>query len=141
MLYWEVRACADGCVGVRSGETDTQQARLGALWSLSFLPDGKSAWIADQDAHAIRAVNLTNNKVTTVAGTGTEGDQDGPATSAQFSSPLGITVMPDGSRALVAEYGNHKSEWKAEPRRGARWGFRFFAPRIGAVPAKQSESI
>ena len=46
--------------------------------------------------------------MTTLAGSGSEGDVDGSSTNAQFDNPVGVAYSPDGTKALVAESGNHK---------------------------------
>ena len=44
-----------------------------------------------------RIISLKDGKVTTIAGTGEEGDKDGIASVATFSSPQGVTVGDDGT--------------------------------------------
>jgi sugar lactone lactonase YvrE len=71
---------------------------------IAIAPDG-SLYVADTDNNRIRRVSTTG-EVTTVAG-GEIGYKDGVGETAQFWSPHGIAVSPDGS-LLVADTGNHK---------------------------------
>ncbi len=64
-------------------------------------------YVADTGNNAIREVVVATGAVTTLAGspTGAEGDADGPAASATFSSPKGLAC--DGAQALfVADTSN-----------------------------------
>jgi sugar lactone lactonase YvrE len=65
-----------------------------------------SVLVGDEDNNKIRRITFTDAGavVTTVAGTGTIGFSDGPGTMAQFSSPEGVAVGPDG-RIYVADKG------------------------------------
>jgi sugar lactone lactonase YvrE len=46
--------------------------------------------------------------VSTVAGSGTAGYQDGAATSAKFNNPSGLALDVDGSSVLIADHLNHR---------------------------------
>ncbi len=65
-----------------------------------------NAYIADTSNDRIRKVDSAGN-VTTVAGTGTYGFADGPATSAQFRTPAGVAVDGTGN-VYVADAGNNR---------------------------------
>ena len=71
-------------------------------------PDGSALFVADLWNHKIRRVEVATGAVTTVAGSGAEGSADGVGGAAQFNSPIGIDVSPDGSALFVAEFWNHK---------------------------------
>jgi sugar lactone lactonase YvrE len=58
------------------------------------------------------------SSVSTVAGTGSAGYVDGPAASAQFSGPLGVALLPDGS-LVIADSGNHRLRRLDPPETGA----------------------
>ena len=56
-----------------------------------------NVYIADEDNHRIKKLDISKNSITTMAGTGIAGynGDGGPATSAQLDNPMGIYV--DGS--------------------------------------------
>ena len=56
---------------------------------------GDSLYVAETGAH--RILKVTRGMASVVAGSGEEGFQDGAAVQAQFSSPQGVTVGPDGT--------------------------------------------
>jgi len=80
------------------------QAHFNEPWDLAFDTHG-NLLIADSNNHLIRMLE-PNGIVTTFAGNGTQGSNDGSATQASFSYPTGITVGPDGA-VYVADWGNH----------------------------------
>lgn len=62
--------------------------------------------IADTGNSAIRQLDPTDLRVTTLAGGVGRGNLDGPAAGARFHDPQGIAAVPDGS-LYVADNGNH----------------------------------
>ena len=62
-------------------------------------------YVADQSNNAIRKI-AASGVVTTLAGTGTAGFVNGPAASAQFNQPAGITTDISGN-IYIADYGNN----------------------------------
>ena len=54
----------------------------------------------------IQAIDIASRAVTTLAGTGVAGFADG--NSAQFNSPRGLAVSPDGMSLYVADYNNNR---------------------------------
>lgn len=64
-------------------------------------------YVAETLAHRIRAIDLTTNVITTVAGTGVGGFAGGPALSAQFDNPRDLEFGPDG-RLYVADTDNSR---------------------------------
>jgi len=61
--------------------------------------------IIGQPPHPLLSADL--QQVSTVAGDGEEGHRDGAAVQAQFDSPDGLALLPDG-RVLVADSWNHR---------------------------------
>jgi hypothetical protein len=68
--------------------------------------DGTSLYVADSSNLVIRKVSLSSGAVTTFAGSGFNGSQDGVGTAASFSGIWGITT--DGTNLYVADYGNNE---------------------------------
>ena len=73
---------------------------------LALDPTGTWLAIADTDNNAIRKLTLATGAVSTLAGNGTQGSADGPASSASFYAPYGIAVAPSGA-VYVCELMNH----------------------------------
>jgi sugar lactone lactonase YvrE len=65
-----------------------------------------NVYVADAGNQRIRQIAAGSGLVSTLAGTGVAGSTDGPAESAQFSSPQGLAVDGAGS-VFVADTGNH----------------------------------
>ncbi|EOD21144.1 hypothetical protein EMIHUDRAFT_241616 [Emiliania huxleyi CCMP1516] len=68
---------------------------------VAISPDGSALFVADDDNHKIRRVEVATGAVTTVAGSSTEGSADGVGAVAQFHNPLGVAISTDGSALLV----------------------------------------
>ncbi|MFQ3583386.1 MAG: hypothetical protein SNJ85_00425 [Cyanobacteriota bacterium] len=78
------------------------QARFQFPSGLAFDATG-ILWVADRGNHRIRRLN-PRGEVSTLAGQGEPGWQDGPAEGAQFEQPSTLALLPDGS-VVVAEAG------------------------------------
>lgn len=63
-------------------------------------------YVVDTGNNAIRYINLEKKTVTTYAGTGEAGADDGIASKASFSKPTDIAVAEDGT-IYIADTGNH----------------------------------
>ena len=75
--------------------------------------DGKTLYVADRKNHRIRAIDTTSGNVTTIAGSGTAGRNDGKSNKAQFNEPVGI--FADGTTLYVVGRRNNnirKLEYK-----------------------------
>lgn len=62
------------------------------------------AYVADEHNHRIRRIDPDGN-VTTLAGRGTAGSEDGPAATARFNQPKGIAVTDTGT-LYVTDFGS-----------------------------------
>jgi sugar lactone lactonase YvrE len=91
----------DGQVGHVNGAA--AKARFSGLGGLA-VDDGGFVYAADTGNHRVRSVT-TSGLVLDLAGSGVPGYEDGPAASAQFSSPNAVTVTPNGT-VYVGDAGN-----------------------------------
>jgi hypothetical protein len=66
--------------------------------------DGERLWFVDAETSSLRS--LANGVIATHVGTGLFdfGLMDGPAEDAMFQHPLGVTLLPDGSVAVLDTY-------------------------------------
>jgi RHS repeat-associated protein len=95
-----------GTAGFADGSGSS--AEFDRLSGLAVGPDG-SVYVADTGNNRIRKVQNQSGAwtVSTLAGTGTAGFGDGPATSAEFSGPTGVAV-DSNSNVYVADTGNNR---------------------------------
>jgi thiol-disulfide isomerase/thioredoxin len=79
--------------------------------------DGKKLYTADSEANIIRAIDLENGKVETLAGGDLFdfGDVDGHGDDVRLQHPLGIFAL--GDKLLIADTYNHKIK-ELDPRTG-----------------------
>jgi hypothetical protein len=90
--------------GYRDGAAAT--ARGDGVHGFALLPDGR-VLVTDEHNNRIRMLSADLQQMSTVAGDGTFGYRDGAAAQAQFSSPTGLAVLPDG-RVLVVDFLNNR---------------------------------
>ncbi|MBI4472136.1 MAG: SMP-30/gluconolactonase/LRE family protein [Acidobacteria bacterium] len=86
-------------------------ARLDALFNtpsfLAFNQADGSLYVSDAANHLIRQIQAgPAGRVETIAGTGTAGNQDGPALMATFNNPQGL-ALDDRGNLWVVDSGNH----------------------------------
>ena len=67
--------------------------------------DKKAIYVADTGNDVIRKIDINTLETSTIAGTGEEGDKDGPALQAQFNNPGAICT--DGSFLYILDADNH----------------------------------
>jgi DNA-binding beta-propeller fold protein YncE len=99
-----VFALAGGVRGFRDGPGDA--ARFDTPSGIALDGNG-SVVVADTGNNAIRRVSPAG-EVTTVAGDGAPGLDDGPAGAARFNGPLAVAVDPHDGRILVADAYNDR---------------------------------
>lgn len=108
-------AIGDGEEGFEDGPYD--KARFNRPQGV-FL-EGDTLYVADTENHAIRAVDLKERQVTTVAGTGKQMTRmvaipfSGPARTTALSSPWDIIRIPGDSALYIAMAGPHQI-WKLD---------------------------
>ena len=90
------------------GFTDgvAQNARFDTPTGLALSLDGRFLYVADTNNHRVRRVDLLTQRVDTLAGSGSNAVQDGPAGEAAFSQPIGLAVDTDGSVYVSEVFGN-----------------------------------
>ncbi len=101
--------CGTGKAGYADGPASS--AELNAPISLAY--DGKGNLVFFDNANwRLRQLSV-DGKVTTLAGSGTNGANDGPATSASLGLPYSFVVRPDGAIWMPMAYGSAFSAIRA----------------------------
>lgn len=95
-----VTTIAGGVEGYGDGVKD--KAQFNTPSGLAIAPDG-SLIVADTGNNRIRRVS-PNGETSTVAGNGSAGYADGPASNAQFNGPIGVTVDARGNIYVADSY-------------------------------------
>jgi sugar lactone lactonase YvrE len=72
-------------------------AKFNSPRAVALDPTGTILYVADNQNYSIRKIVLATGAVTTYAGTGTQGNVDGPSATAKFVTPTGVTVDPSGN--------------------------------------------
>jgi DNA-binding beta-propeller fold protein YncE len=67
--------------------------------------DKKAIYVADTGNDIIRKIDISSLQTSVLAGTGEEGDKDGPAAQAQFNNPGALCT--DGNMLYVLDADNH----------------------------------
>jgi DNA-binding beta-propeller fold protein YncE len=83
-------------------------AKFGGMFQIAIDPTGSFALIGEIANRRVRRLDIASSQVTTLAGSGEIGFQDGIGVNANFSQPWGVSIDPTGTYALVAEYGNQR---------------------------------
>jgi hypothetical protein len=84
---------------------DTSEAMFNRPFGITIDPDG-NLYLADAYNHRIRKID-TDGQVTTFAGTGQAGYEDGPASEARFNQPLNICFDAEGNM-YVSDFINQR---------------------------------
>tara|TARA_B100000609_G_C17212935_1_gene434849 strand:+ start:596 stop:2665 length:2070 start_codon:yes stop_codon:yes gene_type:complete len=69
--------------------------------------DGNTLYVSDTGNHRIRKIDIQDNSVTTIAGSGTAGFTDATGVVAQFDQPHGIG-MDNAGNLYIADTNNHR---------------------------------
>lgn len=80
-------------------------AKFNGPHTIDVTADGKTLYVADKNNHAIRKIDLNNNNVTTVVGTGALGYRDGSFSSAVLAIPE--YIEEDNGVIYWTEAGTH----------------------------------
>ncbi|MEA2584395.1 MAG: hypothetical protein QOF33_2480 [Thermomicrobiales bacterium] len=110
------RTIGSGEAGLLDGESDT--ARFSEPQGMALTPDDRTLYVADRANHALRAIDLGDGRVTTVAGTGERGNArggGGPGTETALASPYDL-VFREGL-LWIAMAGTHQL-WTFDPASG-----------------------
>lgn len=110
----------DGLLVTVAGDPNCRGFRDGpALFNMPFGISGpdrynaESFYISDCKNHCIRKLDQTAGVVTTVAGCGGEGFQDGMPHLSMLNHPCGISLMPsDGSLLIADSHNDAIRHWK-----------------------------
>jgi sugar lactone lactonase YvrE len=101
----------NGLDGYDGDGGDARAALLGQVRDLEFGPDGR-LYFADTDHHVIRALDLEQARIETVAGTGEEPAADDariegrPARETPLKRPMGVAFDPEGNLYIADSYNN-----------------------------------
>lgn len=108
-----IRAVRDGTVTTVAGagvlgfsDGIASEAKFNTPWQMAYDPIAMALYIADYGNHRIR--KLQNGLVTTVAGTGVPGCDDGPVSVATLYHPVGIAVDPRSGAIFCTDYSGHR---------------------------------
>jgi len=75
---------------------------------LAFDKKNNILYISDYLNHRIRKLDLNNNAVSTIAGTGEAGFRDGKALEARFDRPYGLLWDSSSSSLYITEYSGNR---------------------------------
>ncbi|MFA6016003.1 MAG: IPT/TIG domain-containing protein [Gallionellaceae bacterium] len=105
-LFGSVLTFAGGGVVLSAANGDGVNARFNNPNGMTS--DGSSIFIADAGNRVIRRVEIATNKVTTIAGSGLLGFNNGTGAGATFATPYGITYDAASQSLFVTDAGNNR---------------------------------
>jgi DNA-binding beta-propeller fold protein YncE/serine/threonine protein kinase len=97
----------------REGYTDDvgTSAQFTLPKSVSYSPDGTMIAVADEGNKRVRLIKVATGTVTTLAGSGEEGNANGVGASAQFYLPSGISFSPMSARGTMIAVGSRQNTY------------------------------
>ena len=96
--------------GRRSGSCTSSATDLNEPKGVVASPDGNNLFVAGGSSNRIHQVSLgTGGGITSIAGSGTAGSDDGTGSAATFADPHGVAVTSDGSTLYVVEKAGYRS--------------------------------
>jgi DNA-binding beta-propeller fold protein YncE len=93
-----------GVKGCKDGPAD--EAQLSEPSGIALDPRNGDVYFSDWGSHRLRVVS--GGVVSTVAGTGEKGFEDGPADRAMFNGATGITLDPESATLYVCDFYNKR---------------------------------
>lgn len=92
-----------------SGSADAIGDAVSFYWPEDLAIDSKGLhlYVSDMMNHQIRAIDLTTNEVSTLAGSTTIGSTDGVGNAATFASPGSLVINPTDSTLYVVDNHNY----------------------------------
>lgn len=87
--------------GVLGAPQPARTSALASPWDLE--KKGDELYFANAGTHQLGVLNLKNGNVARFAGSGAEALDDGPASSAAFAQPSGLSLSADGKTLYVAD--------------------------------------
>ncbi|GAB3425288.1 NHL repeat-containing protein [Niabella aquatica] len=90
-----ITIAGDGTQGNENGQGSA--ARFKYPWGLALDVAAGNLYVADQENHTIRKIDLSTNTVSTIAGlAGQQGSQNGQGSQARFDNPTGLALGANG---------------------------------------------
>ena len=96
--------------GATSGYADATgtSARFDKPHGVVRSTDNAILYVADRSNKRVRKVDVASGAVTTLAGDGNTGSDNGAAATASFNTPAGLALSSDDARLYVADEFNHR---------------------------------
>ena len=100
---WKVKTIGGQAGTTGKGEGGPDKSQFNGPRGIAV--DKKAVYVADTGNDVIRKIDISSLQTSVLAGTGEEGDKDGPANQAQFNDPGALCT--DGNMLYVLDADNH----------------------------------